>query len=362
MTAEPTAPIAGTGDRPVLAIDGNSILHRAFHAQAGTGLRAADGSPLWAIRGLIGQLVEAVDRVAPQQVVIGFDDAVTSLRRERWTTYKAHRAPKPESLISQLALAVEMLRDLGIPVVVPTGLEADDVLAAVAARAADTGGRAVLMTSDRDAFALISPATSVLRMLSGGVEGSPLLTPERLHLMTGIHPGQYLDYAALRGDASDNLPGVRGIGPKTAARLLAAVGTARAAFDDLDAGGTLVADAVGSTIARRLAEPGSRAAWELNCQVMAPQHGVELPAPGGWPLAAESVRQTCRVLQMPATTSRALRVLAHLDAPVAPDPMAWSRPAAAEVTRWSDGGRMRFPALKARQPVTESAQLSLFGV
>ncbi len=362
MTAEPTAPIAGTGDRPVLAIDGNSILHRAFHAQAGTGLRAADGSPLWAIRGLIGQLVEAVDRVAPQQVVIGFDDAVTSLRRERWTTYKAHRAPKPESLISQLALAVEMLRDLGIPVVVPTGLEADDVLAAVAARAADTGGRAVLMTSDRDAFALISPATSVLRMLSGGVEGSPLLTPERLHLMTGIHPGQYLDYAALRGDASDNLPGVRGVGPKTAARLLAAVGTARAAFDDLDAGGTLVADAVGSTIARRLAEPGSRAAWELNCQVMAPQHGVELPAPGGWPLAAESVRQTCRVLQMPATTSRALRVLAHLDAPVAPDPMAWTRQAVAEVTRWSDGGRMRFPALKARQPVTESAQLSLFGV
>ncbi|WP_170315497.1 5'-3' exonuclease [Nakamurella deserti] len=361
MTAHSAAPTADTGSGVVLAVDGNSILHRAFHSQAGTGLRAADGSPMWAIRGLIGQLVEAVDRVAPDQVVVGFDDAASSLRRQRWTTYKAQRAPKPETLVSQLALAVEMVRDLGVPVVVPTGLEADDVLAAVAARAADTGGRAVLMTSDRDAFALISPHTSVLRMLSGGVEGSPLLTPERLHLMTGIHPGQYLDYAALRGDASDNLPGVRGVGPKTAARLLAAVGTAAAAFDDLDGGGTLVADAVGSTIARRLAEPESRAAWELNCLVMAPQPGVELPAPGGWPLAVESVRHACRVLQMPATTGRALRVLAHHDAPVGTDPVAWSAPAA-EVTRWSDGGRMRFPALKGRPPVTESAQLSLFGI
>lgn len=362
VTVHPTVPVAGTGDGPVLAIDGNSILHRAFHSQAGTGLRAADGSPMWAVRGLFGQLVEAVDRVAPHQVVIGFDDPVSSLRRERWPTYKAQRPAKPESLVSQLALAVEMLRDLGLPVVVPTGLEADDVLAAVAARAADTGGQAVLMTSDRDAFALIGPHTSVLRMLSGGVEGSPLLTPERLHLMIGIHPVQYLDYAALRGDASDNLPGVRGIGPKTAARLLAAVGTARAAFDDLDLGGTLVADAVGTTIARRLAEPGSRAAWALNCLVMAPQPGVELPPPGGWPLAAESVRQACKVLQMPATASRAVRVLAHHDAPVGAEPTAWSRPAAVEVTRWSDGGRMRFPALVGRQPAKESAQLSLFGV
>ena len=153
------------------------------------------------------------------------------------------------------------------------------MLAAVAAEAVATGGQAVLMTSDRDAFALISQHTSVLRMLSGGVEGSPMLTPERLHLMIGIQPWQYLDYAALRGDASDNLPGVRGVGPKTAGRLLAALGTAAAAFDDLAAGGSRVADAVGATAARRLAEPASRAAWELNCQVMAPQPGVVLPGP-----------------------------------------------------------------------------------
>jgi len=76
----------------------------------------------------------------------------------------------------------------------------------------------------------------------------------------------------------------------------------------------------------------------------------------------EPVRQACRVLQMPATTSRALRVLAHHDAPAGADPMAWSRPAAAEVTRWSDGGRMRYPALKKREPEKEPAQLSLFGL
>ena len=92
------------------------------------------------------------------------------------------------------------------------------------------------MTSDRDSFALIDDNTSVLRIINGGVEASPLLTAARLPLLLGINGAQYRDYAALRGDASDNLPGVRGIGPKTAAKLLAALGSARAAFDDLARG------------------------------------------------------------------------------------------------------------------------------
>jgi 5'-3' exonuclease len=349
--------------RTVLAVDGNSILHRAFHSQAGTGLRTADGRPMWAIRGLIGQLIEAVDRVSPDQVVVGFDDAASSVRRDRWTCYKAQRSAKPDSLVSQLALAVEMIRELGLPVVVPVGLEADDVLAAAAAEAVATGGRAVLMTSDRDAFALISEHTTVLRMLSGGVEGSPLLTADRLHLMLGIHPWQYLDYAALRGDASDNLPGVRGVGPKTASRLLAALGSAAAAFDDLDRRGSRVAEAVGRSAAERLAEPSSRAAWELNCQVMAPQPGVVLPPPANWPLPADAVRDACQLLQMPASLSRALRVLTRQDAPPTADRLAWSRPASSDrdtdVRAWADGGRMRFPPLRRRQPAD---QLALFSV
>ena len=107
------------------------------------------------------------------------------------------------------------------------------MLASAARFAPTVGARTVIMTSDRDAFALIDEHTRVLRIINGGVEASPLLTPELFVTMLGIHPRQYRDYAALRGDPSDNLPGVRGFGPKTAARLLIACGSAPAAFDDL---------------------------------------------------------------------------------------------------------------------------------
>ena len=119
--------------RTLLAVDGNSLLHRAFHASMGSGFHTADGRPMWAVRGLLSQLVSAVDRVCADAVVVGFDDPAASVRRERWPTYKAHRAPKPPALEVQLEAAVDALRDLGVQVVVPPGLEADDVLASVAA-------------------------------------------------------------------------------------------------------------------------------------------------------------------------------------------------------------------------------------
>ena len=137
--------------------------------------------------------------------------------------YKARRVEKLDELVSQLALAVEVLRAMGVAVVMPPGLEADDVLASAARFAASVGARTVIMTSDRDAFSLIDDNTRVLRIINGGVEASPTLTPERLEMMLGIRPQQYRDYAAMRGDASDNLPGVNGIGPKTAAKLLVRV-------------------------------------------------------------------------------------------------------------------------------------------
>ena len=123
----------------VLAVDGNSLLHRAFHASARTMYRTPDGAQGWAVRGLLSQLVSAVDRVCADAVVVGFDDRGNSSRKKRWPSYKAQRAPKPESLERQLDLAVQVLRDLGVVVVVPEGLEADDVLASVAAQAPTLG-------------------------------------------------------------------------------------------------------------------------------------------------------------------------------------------------------------------------------
>lgn len=317
--------IGGAGDhgRVWLAVDGNSLVHRSFHAQAHTGLRTREGRPMWAVRGLLAQLVAAVERIGPDVVVVGFDDAEVSSRRDRWPQYKAARTDKLPTLVEQLELAAEVLRGLGVAVVVPPGLEADDVLASAARLAPTVGATTVVMTSDRDAFALIDDHTRVLRIINGGVEASPLLTCERLMMMLGIRPDQYRDYSAMRGDPSDNLPGVRGIGPKTAARLLAGLGTARAAFDDLAGDGARVRAAIGAGAARHLSHPDARAAWELNCQVMHMHDDVPLdlrsPGPGCLPLAAPAVRSSFEAHQLTTMVNQALRVLCGQEAPqVAP--------------------------------------------
>jgi 5'-3' exonuclease len=270
----------------VLAVDGNSLLHRAFHASARTGFLLG-GRPAWAVRGLLSQLVAAVDRVSADVVVVGFDDRAHSIRKERWPTYKAQRTPKPETLEQQLDLAVDVLRDLGVVVVVPPGLEADDVLASVAAQAPALGARTVVATSDRDSFSLVGEHTRMLRILNGGVDASPLLDPVRLAMVTGVRPEQYPDLAALRGDASDNLPGVTGFGAKTAVRLLTDLDTAAAAFADALEGGERCRASVGAARARTLATAEARERYDLNREVMAID---PVSGPGRLPLEEEAVR------------------------------------------------------------------------
>lgn len=335
----------------VLAIDGNSLVHRSYHAQARTGLHDADGRPAWAVRGLLMQLVAAVERIRPTSVVVGFDDPDASTRRERWPAYKANRIDKLESLVDQLACAIEVLRRLGLAVTVPRGLEADDVLASTAAHARATGAHTVVVTSDRDAFALIDDSTKVLRIINGGVDASPMMTAERLVLLLGVRPDQYRDFAALRGDPADNLPGVRGIGPRTAARVLQEFGTARAAFDDLDG----VRARLGAGVAARLADPAARVAWELNCQIMAMHADVPV-APCALPLDADAVGTVFRAQQLVWSVNDALCILADVE----PERLAQPRP---PLPPWIDSvprgevQRPRFPKLPPR-PV--SAQLSLF--
>src|SRR3954449_2232812 len=293
----------------VLAVDGNSLLHRAFHASARTMYRTPDGAQGWAVRGLLSQLVSAVDRVCADAVVVGFDDRGNSSRKRRWPTYKAHRAPKPESLERQLDLAVDVLRELGVVLIVPEGLEADDVLASVAAQAPAHGAQTVVATSDRDSFALIDENTKMLRILNGGVDASPLLDPARLEMVTGVRPEQYSDLAALRGDASDNLPGVPGIGPKTAARLLATFGSAGAAFADACGDGARCRAVVGAAVTRTLATAEARRTWEHNCAVMA----MVADAPLGLDLARGI---GCLPLAEPAVASTFGRLELHVPSAV----------------------------------------------
>jgi DNA polymerase-1 len=333
----------------ILAIDGNSLVHRSYHAQARTATYSADGRPSWAVRGLLMQLVAAADRIRPDAVVVGFDDPDASVRRATWPTYKATRADKLDTLVDQLAVAVEVLRELGVAVVVPPALEADDVLASAAAHAKTLGGTTVVVTSDRDAFALIDDTTSVLRIINGGVDASPMMTADRLVLLLGVRPEQYRDFAALRGDPSDNLPGVRGIGPRTAARLLQEFGTAAAAFDDLDA----VRSRLGAGVAARLAAPGARAAWEFNCRVMAMRADVPVQC-RPLPLDADCVARVYRAQNLVWTVNDALAALAHAEPAAAPREPLPSWIDAGPTTSWP---RRTLPKLP---PKPAHAQLSLF--
>lgn len=341
----------------VLVIDGNSLVHRSFHAMAHT------DQPLWAVRGLLTQLVAAVDRIRPTAVVVGFDDPSRSLRRERWPRYKAHRTEKLPSLVEQLQRAVEVMRELGVAVVVPDGLEADDVSASVACFAREAGGSSVIVTSDRDAFALIDEHTSVLRIINGGVDASPLMTIERLVTLIGVPPSQYRDFAALRGDPSDNLPGVRGVGPRTAVRLLRRFGSAAAAFDDLEA----VRSQLGAGVASRLAHPDARPAWELNCRAMQPHRdvplGLDLAAGAGvLPLQAEIVEAVFRARNLTWTAAQAARLLAGAaEPPPRPEPtIAWT-PARAQTSGAQTSGVRRARPVRARAAKADAtAQLALF--
>lgn len=306
-----------TGRPTLLVVDGNSLLHRAYHGHGRGALpwvTTAGGRPVWAVAGLCGQIVAAAARVDAAAIVVGFDDPQVCARRDApggFAGYKAGRKPKPPELTVQLADAPAVLAAAGITVITPAGLEADDVLAAAAGAATAAGWAAVLATSDKDAYPLVSDTVSVLRIIDGGVDASPMITPDRLHTLTRLRAGQWADYAALAGDPSDNLPGVPGVGDVFARRLLAEFGTADAALAAAVAEPSRVAACASRPVAARLADPASRAAVELNRAVMAPRP-VDLGAgvPGRLPLDPARVAAAFDAAGLHALAAAAVHALA----------------------------------------------------
>ncbi|MGI9015530.1 MAG: 5'-3' exonuclease [Euzebya sp.] len=201
----------------VLAVDGNSLAHRGYHAYAA---RREDGDLLGAgLYGFLALLAAVVDIVRPASTIIGFDCRAESVRKARWPDYKGQRPDKPDVLDELLDQIPQALDSLGGCVVVHRGYEADDVCGSVAAAATNARRRCVIATSDRDAFSLVNEATSVLRIRSG-MHRAQRVDTTRFRRELGIAPGQYTEFAALRGDSSDNIPGIMGIGPKRARDLL----------------------------------------------------------------------------------------------------------------------------------------------
>ncbi len=320
--------------RLLLVVDAPSLLHRNHHARAHTDLRDRQGRPIWALHGMLRQILESIDSFAPDAVVFGLDDRTGSVRRDFYPDYKAGRAEKDAELIDQLDRAAALLDALGLATITPPGLEADDVNASGATWAEAHGWDCVIITSDRDAFAHISPHTQVLRLIDGGIHGSPMLNPARLFNMYGVRAANYLAFAALRGDSSDNLPGVQGIGEKTAAVLLDVAGSMDAVWADIDHNeGQALLGAfddwasetggrrIGPTVVRRLQAPGARKRYDFNVRMMSGRDDLDLgltpDVPGSrglLPLDVERVTNVVRFLDNDFTTDFAVRVLTSLPA------------------------------------------------
>ena len=221
--------------RPVLVLDSASLYYRSFYALPEK-MTAPDGRPHNAVRGFLSTLTRLVDAHAPAGIVACWDnDWRPQWRVDLVPSYKAHRVAdeaglagsgateaEPESLGPQAVAIAGLLEALGIARWGVDGYEADDVIGSVTAQ---LGGPCIVVTGDRDLVQLIDPDTSVLLTVNGGMEKWPLLDPASARERFGVPPSLYVDLAVLRGDPSDGLPGVPGIGAKTAVALVEAFGT-----------------------------------------------------------------------------------------------------------------------------------------
>ena len=206
-------------DARLLALDGTNLLYRSFHALSGTGLTHA-GRPVWAVHGLLLQIAKMIEATRPSHLLVAFDTRHgCAWRRELDPGYKATRTAPVPDLAQQLSWAPSALRQAGLLVCDDPAHEADDILASAVTMAEARGVSSVVVTSDRDAYQLLSPLVTVR------TPENKVVTVESLLVSHGVSPQGYALLAALRGEPSDNLPGVQGVGDKLAARLVQTFGS-----------------------------------------------------------------------------------------------------------------------------------------
>jgi 5'-3' exonuclease len=215
--------------RPLLVVDGDSFAHRAYHGLPKTIVRAG-GKPAGAILGFANFLVRLWDGERPRAVLVGWDTLdEPTYRNASFPGYQAGRE-FDAALLEQLSMLPDLVRAFGFASAKAGGYEADDLLAASVAAEEAGGGSALVATSDRDAFQLASPRTTILQPVRG-VSELQRIGPAEVRERYGVDPKQVPDFIALRGDPSDRLPGAKGVGAKTAARILVEYGSLEAALE-----------------------------------------------------------------------------------------------------------------------------------
>ena len=232
----------------MLLIDGHSMAYRAFYALPVENFRSSKGQPTNAVYGFGSMLVNLISNEKPTHIAVAFDVSRKTFRTEMFPEYKATRAATPDEFRSQLSYINEMVDALGIKRFAIEGFEADDILATLSTRAVAEGSEVLICSGDRDSFQLVTSEITVLYPKKGVTEMNRM-TPEAVFEKYGLTPLQYPDFAALRGDPSDNLPSVPGVGEKTATKWIADFGSLTALTDAIDSIPGKVGDSLRSNIA-----------------------------------------------------------------------------------------------------------------
>ena len=213
----------------IVLLDGYSLMYRAFHALQ-TPMSAPDGTPTNAVHGFVMMLLKVVEEERPDAMAVAFDVHAPTLRAQRYDAYKATRKPMPDELRAQDPIIRELVGLMGLPILELAGYEADDILGTVSARCEREGCEAVLVTGDRDSFQLAGERTTIL-YTKKGITDTVRVTPAYIAETYGLKPNQLIDVKGLMGDASDNIPGVPGVGEKTALKLIQEYGSLQAVLD-----------------------------------------------------------------------------------------------------------------------------------
>jgi DNA polymerase I len=224
---------AGEQRDRLLLLDGHSLAYRAFFALPAENFSTTTGQPTNAVYGFTAMLINVLRDETPTHVAVAFDRSEPTFRHEQWVEYKANRRETPADFRNQLSLIFEVLDALGIRRLSVPGYEADDIIATLATQAEQAGLDVLIVTGDRDVLQLVDEHITAL-MTRRGITEMTRFTPEEVTARYGLTPAQYPDYAALRGDPSDNLPSIPGVGEKTAAKWVAEFGSLAELVDRVD--------------------------------------------------------------------------------------------------------------------------------
>ncbi len=242
-----------------LIIDSNSVIHRAFHALPP--LTNSKGDAINAAYGFFSVLIKITREVDPDCVIAAFDLPEPTFRHKEFKEYKAKRPPTPGDLVSQFPIIKDGLRSLGITILEKKGFEADDIIGTVAEIVSQKGiGSSIILSGDKDNLQLVGPSTEVL-LLKKGIKDIVAHDMDRIKKdYEGLKPQQLIEIKSLQGDQSDNIPGVPGVGEKTALDLIGRFGSLKKVYEEIDRG----SDKISPRVASKLSDNRDKAFMSRN--------------------------------------------------------------------------------------------------